>query len=40
MDPLIGTMSTSELAETVVDTHNKALAKFGRRYLKALELDE
>lgn len=36
LDPLIGVMDTSELAETVVDTHNNALRKFGRHYLRAL----
>lgn len=35
-DPLIGVMEASELAENVVDTHNRALTRFGRRYLKAL----
>ena len=38
-DPLIGVMETSELAELVVDTHNKVLLKFGRHYLKALATD-
>lgn len=35
-DPLIGTMESSELAEIVVDTHNRALEKYGRHFLKAL----
>ena len=39
-DPLIGSMETSELAEMVVDTHNKVVLKYGRRFLKALETDE
>ena len=39
-DPLIGTMETSELAEMVVDTHNKVIAKFGRHYLKGLTIDD
>jgi len=39
-DPLIGTMETSELAEIVVETHNKVLLKFGRHYLKALATDD
>lgn len=39
-DPLIGSMETSELAEMVVDTHNKLVLKFGRRFLKALESEE
>lgn len=38
-DPIIGVMETSELAEDVVDTHNRAVAKFGRHYLKALSTD-
>lgn len=36
-DPLIGVMETSEIAENVVDTHNRALLKYGRHYLKALQ---
>lgn len=36
-DPLIGVMESSELAEQVVETHNLALTKFGRHYLKALD---
>ena len=39
-DPLIGTMETSELAEIVVETHNKAVLKFGRHYLKVLSADD
>lgn len=35
-DPLIGSMDTSELADNVVDTHNRVLRKFGRHYVKAL----
>ena len=35
-DPLIGVMETSEIAEVVVDTHNRALRKFGRHFLRAL----
>ena len=35
-DPLIGTMESSEIAENVVDTHNRALMKYGRHYLKVL----
>jgi hypothetical protein len=38
-DPLIGTMESTELAEIVVDTHNKVVLKYGRHYLKALEAD-
>lgn len=38
-DPMIGTMETSELAEIVVDTHNKVVLKFGRHFLKALAID-
>jgi hypothetical protein len=36
-DQLIGVMESSELAENVVDTHNRALKKFGPKYLKRLE---
>ena len=36
-DPLVGVMESMELAENIVDLHNKALTKFGRHYLKALE---
>ena len=39
-DPLVGVMETSELAEIVVDTHNKVILKFGRHYRKALETDD
>ncbi|MFL5664913.1 MAG: hypothetical protein ACJ8BW_26725 [Ktedonobacteraceae bacterium] len=39
-DPLLGVMETSELAEIVVDTHNRVLKKFGRHYLKALATDD
>jgi hypothetical protein len=39
-DPLIGVMETSELAENVVDTHNRVVTKFGRHYLRALAIDD
>lgn len=39
-DPVIGVMETSELAENVVDTHNKVLLKFGRHYGKALNTED
>lgn len=39
-DPLVGVMESSDLAQNVVDTHNKALTKFGRHYLKALSTDD
>lgn len=39
-DPLVGVMESSELAEIVVDTHNRVLMKFGRHYLKALSMDD
>lgn len=39
-DPLIGTMESTELAENVVDTHNQAIIKFGRHYIKALSTDD
>lgn len=35
-DPLVGTMETSEIAEDVVNTHNGALAQFGKRYRTVL----
>ncbi len=35
-DPLIGVMESSEISENVVDTHNNALTKFGRRYPRIL----
>lgn len=38
-DPLVGVMETSELAQIVVDTHNKALEKYGRHYLRRLGED-
>jgi len=37
---MIGTMETSELAEIVVETHNKVVLKFGRHYLKALSTED
>lgn len=39
-DPLVGVMETSELAEMVVDTHNKAVSKYGRHFLKALSMED
>lgn len=39
-DPVIGVMENSELAETIVDTHNRALEKFGRNYLKVLMVND
>lgn len=39
-DPLVGVMESMELAEIVVDTHNRALQKYGRHYLKALLADD
>lgn len=35
-DPLIGSMDTAELADHVVDIHNRLLSKFGRHYVRAL----
>lgn len=32
LDPLVGVMETSELAEIVVDVHNAAVQKFGRKF--------
>jgi hypothetical protein len=40
LDPLVGVMESSELAENIVDTHNNALTKYGRHYLKALSADD
>jgi hypothetical protein len=39
-DPLVGVMESSDLAQNVVDTHNRALLKFGRRYLQVLSIDD
>jgi hypothetical protein len=39
-DPLVGVMETSELAENVVDTHNRVITKYGRHYLRALAADD
>lgn len=39
-DPLIGVMETSEMAENVVDTHNRVLQKYGRHYLKVLLIED
>ncbi len=36
-DPLLGTMETSTLAETIVDDHNQLLLTFGPKYRKRLE---
>jgi hypothetical protein len=38
-DMLIGTMETSDLAENVVDTHNKVLLKYGRHFRRAMEAE-
>jgi hypothetical protein len=35
-DPLLGVLESSGLAQEVVNTHNDALAKYGRRYRTAL----
>jgi len=40
LDPLIGSMETSELAEIVVDTHNQVVRKYGRHFLKVLATDD
>lgn len=39
-DPLVGVMETSELAETVVDMHNRVLARFGNHYQRVLNSDD
>ena len=38
-DPLVGVMESSDLAQNVVDTHNNALKKYGRHYLRRLSED-
>lgn len=38
-DPLIGSMDNADLAENVVDMHNRVLRKYGRHYIKALKAD-
>lgn len=35
-DQLIGSMDSSELAEFVVDAHNRLLRKYGRHYKRVL----
>jgi hypothetical protein len=36
MDPLIGVMESSEMAEDVVNTHNAVVRLYGRHYRRAL----
>lgn len=38
-DELIGTMESSELAESVVETHNLVLRRYGRHYSRVLSGD-
>lgn len=38
-DVLIGSMDNAELAESIVDMHNRVLRKFGRHYIKALKVE-
>jgi hypothetical protein len=38
-DPLVGVMESSDLAQNVVDTHNNALKRYGRHYLRRLSED-
>ena len=38
-DPVVGVMESTELAEEVVDTHNKLIQKYGRHYRKVLGED-
>jgi hypothetical protein len=38
-DPLIGSMDTAELADNIVDMHNRVLRKYGRHYITALKAD-
>src|SRR3954464_9396061 len=35
-DPMLGTMESSIVAQDVISTHNGALARYGRRYARAL----
>lgn len=39
-DPLVGVMESSELAEMVVESHNRLFTKYGRHYLKVLQTDD
>lgn len=39
-DPLVGVMETTEMAEDVVNTHNGALAMYGRRYRRVMHQAE
>ena len=39
-DLLIGSMDNSDLADLVVDVHNRVLRKFGRHYVTALRSDD
>jgi hypothetical protein len=39
-DPLVGVMESSELAEMVVEVHNKLFTKYGRHYPKVLAADD
>jgi hypothetical protein len=39
-DVSIGVMNNAELAENVVDMHNRVLRKFGRHYPRALKADD
>lgn len=39
-DPLIGSMESSAMAEDVVNTHNGAMAMYGRRYEQVLAAAE
>ena len=40
LDPLVGVMESSDLAQNVVDTHNQTLKRYGRHYLRRLSEDE
>lgn len=39
-DVLIGEMDTSEIAEYIVDVHNRVLRRFGRHYVKGLKVED
>lgn len=38
-DPMIGVMESSSLADDVVNTHNGALQRYGRKYPQRLKLE-
>lgn len=38
-DVLIGSMDTSDLADNIVDMHNRVLTRYGRHYIRALRAE-